>query len=109
MLPQPTIFATGSPTSPTRIPTIASTFSPISVGVACSPSYEHTKVLSSSDVLMLDYSIVREEAPHNGMIHCCPFLDSVCTYLFETHNYTCAYSLWGFFVSAFSMREMHGL
>ena len=93
VLPQPTKSPTGSPTSPTMSPTKPPTFSPISVGVTCPPSYEHTKVLSSSDVLTLDYSIVREEAPHNGMIRCCPFLDSICTYLFETYNYTCAHSL----------------
>ena len=91
VLPQPTKSPTGVPTSPTMSPTKTPTFSPISVGVTCPPSYEHTKVLSS-DVLMLDYSVVREEAPHNGMIHCCPFLDSVCTNLFETYNYTCAHS-----------------
>jgi hypothetical protein len=71
--PQSTASPTIFPTSPTMSPTKIPTFSPISVGVICPPSYQHTQVLLDV-VLKLEYSIVCENAPHNGMISCCPNL-----------------------------------
>ena len=50
--------------TPTKVPT----FAPISVGVICPPSYERTRELSSN-TMTLDYSIVRENAPHNGTMY----------------------------------------
>ena len=67
--PQPT---TSSP--PTMSPTKAQTFAPISVGVTCPSSYEHTQVLNDFPTLTLEYSIVHENADHNGMIICFPYL-----------------------------------
>ena len=71
--PQPTTSPTIFPTSPTMSPTKIPTFSPISVGVICPPSYQRTQVLLNV-VLKLEYSIVRENAPQDGTISCCPNL-----------------------------------
>ncbi len=68
--PQPTRSPTIFPTSPTMSPT---TFSPISVGVTCPPSYQRTQVLSIG-FLTLQYSIVRENAPHDGTAFTTPTL-----------------------------------
>jgi hypothetical protein len=74
--PQPTTSPMIFPTSPTMNPTKTPTFSPIAVGVICPPSYQSTRVLSDV-VLKLEYSFVRENAPHNGTIFCCPNLIAV--------------------------------
>mmetsp|Transcript_42306 Transcript_42306/g.88844 ORF Transcript_42306/g.88844 Transcript_42306/m.88844 type:complete len:387 (+) Transcript_42306:697-1857(+) len=63
----PTLSPTTIVPSLSPVVGVAPTSSPISVGVACPLSYQNTEVLSSNPIIELDYSVVLEDAPHNGI------------------------------------------